>query len=173
MSIEMDLVDIINSRRSIRKYHDKNVSEDLVTKLLMAAMSAPSAGNQQPWEFIIIRNRNILDKIPEIHKAAKMIKEASVGILVCGNLEREKYKDFWIQDCSAATENILLAAHALGLASVWCGCYPRKERMEGLRELLHLPKHIVPFSLLPIGYGAEEKPPANRYDKTRIHIDEW
>ena len=166
-------MEAILSRRSIRKYTKKNVPKKLINKILEAAMSAPSAGNEQPWHFIVINNIQILSEIPTFHNHAEMLKEAALGILVCNDKNMEKHKDMWIQDCSAATENMLIAIHANGLGAVWLGVYPRKERIDGLINLLNIPNHIIPFSLVSIGYPAEQKPKTNRYNKSRIHYNKW
>lgn len=169
----MDAMEAILTRRSIRRYKSKPLPEETIKQLLDAAMSAPSAGNQQPWHYIVIRDRGILDEIPKIHPYAQMVKEAQVAIVICADLQAAKYKDFWPQDCAAATENLLLAAHALGLGTVWVGLYPVEDRMKPIRKLLAIPEPIVPFSLVPLGYPAEEKPRADRYDATRVHTDRW
>ena len=169
----MDAMEAILSRRSIRRYTDQPVSEEVVEELLKAGMSAPSAGNQQPWQFIIITSRELLDEIPRLHPYASMLPQAKVAILVCGDIQAESFKGYWIQDCSAATENILIAAHAKGLGAVWLGIYPREERVKALQKLLKLPEHIVPLSLISIGYPAEKKPPANRFDSSRVHHNGW
>ncbi len=169
----METLKAIMTRRSIRKYTDKPVSDEIIKKLLEAGMAAPSAGNQQAWHFVVINNRQILDEIPNIHPYSQMLTQAPVAILVCGNVEDERYKGYWVQDCSAATENILLAAHGLGLGAVWLGVYPRKDRVDGICELLNIPKHIVPLSLISIGYPAEEKSKANRYDESKISYNHW
>jgi len=169
----MDALEAILSRRSVRRYTQEEVPEEVIDEVLGAAMSAPSAGNGQPWHFIVIRNRDLLDEIPKIHPYSQMITEASLGILVCGDL-RLKNRDFWVQDCSAATENLLLAAHAKGLGAVWLGVYPLEERTRGFRKLLSLPKEIMPFALISIGYPAEEAlPRINRYDPLKIHNNRW
>jgi len=136
-------------------------------------MYAPSAGNQQPWEFIVIQDRSIIDRIPEAHPYAKMSLQAQLVVIVCCNTERVSKEPMWAQDCSAATQNLLLAAHALGLGAVWCGVYPRAERITALTELLELPDGIIPFSLVPIGYPGEEKGDPERMDPSRIHLDRW
>lgn len=163
----------ILNRRSIRKYTAQPVPDQLLIELLEAAMCAPSAGNEQPWQFVIIDRRAILNEIPKFHPYAGMLAEAPVAILVCGDQERDLHRGYWVQDCSAATENILIAAQDKGLGAVWVGIYPREERVRALRELLALPAHIVPFALVSIGYPAEEKPPANRFDAGRIHYNGW
>ena len=136
-------------------------------------MSAPSAGNERPWHFIVITDRNILDEIPKIHPYSQALNTAPVAILVCGDLKLEVHKDFWIQDCSAAAENILVAAQAKGLGTVWLGVYPRTERVDGIRKLVNIPDNIIPLAVIPIGYPAEDRPPAVRFDPSRIHHNKW
>lgn len=160
-------------RRSIRKYQQKDVSEELITELLRAAMHAPSAGNEQPWHFVVIRSKDRKQRIAEIHPYAQMAVQAPVVILVCGDLSLEKYKGFWVQDCSAATLNILLRATELGLGSVWCGIFPNEERVRAFRELFNLPENVIPFSLVPVGYPAETPKPVDRFKPERIHFETW
>lgn len=169
----MDAIQAVLSRRSIRRYTSQPVPQEVIEDLLKAAMSAPSAGNEQPWHFVVISDGKILNEIPKFHPYSSMLSEASAAILVCGDLREEKYKGFWIQDCSAATQNILIAACAKGLGAVWLGIYPIEERIKGMRKLLGIPEHIVPLSLISIGYPAEKKPPANRYNISRIHHNHW
>jgi|GEM_PF-112297 len=166
-------MDAILSRRSIRKYTGEHVPDQLVKELLQAAMSAPSAGNQQPWHFIVLRHRDTLTKITEFHPYSQMLKEASVAIVVCGDESLEKHPGYWVQDCSAATENILIAAQEKGLGAVWLGVYPREDRVTALRKLLGIPEAVTPLSIVSIGYPAEKKEPANRYNEQRIHYDKW
>lgn len=163
----------IFERRSIRKYTDKEVSDSIIKKVLKAGMAAPSAGNAQTWEFILIDEEEIIEKIPEIHPYSKMVKDASKVILVCGNKELEKYEDFWVQDCSAATQNILLEATANNLGAVWLGVYPVQERVNGLKKLLKLPENLIPFSIIPFGYPAEEKEIIDRYDENKVHYNKF
>jgi len=169
----MDALEAILSRRSIRRYTNQPVPDAIVDELLAAAMSAPSAGNEQPWHFVVIKDRKILDAIPKYHPYSQMLTAAPMAILVCGDPSLEKHEGFWVQDCSAATENLLLAAHAKGLGGVWLGVYPRKERVDGIRSLLKIPEHIIPFALVSLGYPEERKPPSNRYDATRVHRNTW
>lgn len=169
----MEAIQAILTRRSIRRYTDRQVSDELIKQLLESAMSAPSAGNEQPWHFVVIKDRQILNEIPKIHPYSSMLKEAPLAILVCGDESLQKYKGYWVQDCSAATENLLIAVNALGLGGVWLGVYPIEERVVGIRKLLAMPENVIPFSLISIGYPAEQKPPANRYDESRIHYDRW
>jgi len=169
----MDAMQAILSRRSIRRYTDKPVSDEVVEQLLKSAMSAPSAGNEQPWHFVVIRDRQILNEIPKIHPYSGMLKEAPLAILICGDESLQKYKGYWVQDCSAATENLLIAVNALGLGGVWLGVYPIEDRVVGIRKLLGMPESVIPFALISISYPAEQKPPADRYDESRVHHDRW
>ena len=169
----MDAIQAILTRRSIRKYTSKAVSEEMVTQLLEAAMSAPSAGNQQPWHFVVLNDHAIMDQVSKFHRYSEMLKQAQVAILVCADLSIETHVGYWVLDCSAATENILIAAHALGLGAVWLGIYPREERVKGMIELLKLPENIMPHSLISIGYPGEKKGPANRFNAKRVHYNKW
>lgn len=169
----MDAIECIHTRRSIRRYTGKDVPEDAVREILAAGMTAPSARNQQAWQFIVITNKDILKKIPGAHPHAAMAPNAALAILVCGDVSLETSKDYWVQDCAAATQNILLACHALGLGAVWCGVYPRQDRVKGLRKLLNLPDHIIPLSLVPIGHPAQPSVRMNRFKEERIHHNGW
>ena len=166
-----DLIQTILERRSIRKYTAEPVSEQAIQTLLEAAMAAPSASNRKPWQFVVVTRRETLDALAEAHAHGKMLFEAPLCISVCGDLtEMER---FWVQDCSAATENLLLAAVALGLGAVWLGVYPRDERVDAVRRILHLPDHIIPLNLISIGHPAEEKQPRTQYDAIRVHRGGW
>ena len=169
----MDATEAILTRRSTRRYTTEPVPDDLIEALLRAAMAAPSAGNQQPWHFVVIRDRATLNAIPQFHSHSEMLREAPVAVLICGGEWMEQHEVYWVQDCSAATQNLLLEAHARGLGAVWLGMYPREERVQGLRRLLSIPEHIVPFALISIGRPAEHKEPANRFDATRVHRERW
>lgn len=169
----MDAMEAILTRRSIRRFTDESVSEDLIESVLRAAMAAPSAGNEQPWEFIVIQERPMLNRIPDAHPHAQMAAGAPLAIVVCGNSNREKYPGFWVQDCSAAVQNLLLAAHANDLGAVWCGIYPDIERQGGVRTLLSIPESVTPLALVVIGHPDEEKLRADRYDPSRVHRDGW
>jgi len=169
----MDMMEKILSRKSVRQYTAKPVPREVIHEILHAAMSAPSAGNERPWHFIILTDRALLDEIPKFHPYSAMLKQAGVAILVCGDPALEKYKGHWVLDCAAATENILLAVHARGLGAVWCGVFPTEDRILNLRKLLSLPEHIIPFSLIPIGFPAEEKKAGDRFDSSRVHENRW
>jgi len=169
----MDAIEAILTRRSIRKYTDRLIPDDMTRMLLDAAMSAPSARNTQSWHFIVIEDRKVLDLIPQVHPYADMVMGAPLAIVVCGDRGMEPNEGYLVQNCSAATQNLLIAANALGLGAVWLGVYPRKERVDGIRGLLDIPDGIVPISLVSIGYPAEESYKADRYDESKIHRDRW
>lgn len=169
----MNIVNAIFQRRSIRKYTGEHVSREMVKQLLEAAMAAPSAGNQQPWEFVVVRDKEVLQKLTEVSPYTKMLKEADLAIVVCGDEAKEKHKGYWVQDCSAATENILIMAAHLGLGAVWCGIYPVDERVIGVKNILGLPQSVIPLGIIAVGHPAEHKEPANRYDESKIHYDRW
>ncbi|AQU03027.1 MAG: nitroreductase family protein [Dehalococcoides mccartyi] len=169
----MDTLEAIFSRRSTRHYQNGDVSPSELDTLLRAGMAAPSAGNQQVWHFVVIDERRILDKIPDIHPYSKMLKEAPMAIMVCADTSAETKPGYWIQDCAAASQNILLAAEALGLGACWLGLHPREERKEGISQLLNLPANISPLSLIAIGKKGEVKPPAGRYLESHIHKNGW
>lgn len=159
-------------RRSIRKYKKHMpVENEKLRKLLMAGFAAPSARNRQPWNFLIINERAILDKVPDYHPYAEMILEAPLAILVMGDRNMQEMDGYIAQDCSAATENILIEAAELGLGSVWLGVYPREERINGMRELFEIPLNLLPFSLIVIGYADEEKDSNQRYNEEKIYFN--
>ena len=163
----------IYKRRSIRRYTSKEVPDGKLVEFVKAGMNAPSAGNQQPWRFVIITERGMLDRVPAVHPYASMLKEAPAAILVCGDLDLDTHKGFWVQDCAACTENILLEIADQGLGAVWLGVFPREERVEGLRQLLQIPQNVIPFALIAVGYPAEEKPLKNEFDESRIMYNRW
>ncbi len=169
----MDAMQAIFSRRSIRQYTDKQVAPETIHDVLRAGMSAPSAGNERPWHFIVLTDHDLLDRIPTFHPYSAMLKHASAAILVCGDPSLERHPGYWVLDCAAATENMLLAAHAKGLGAVWCGVYPTEDRVENIRKLLGLADRLVPFSLVPLGFPAEIKQADDRFDESRVHWNGW
>jgi nitroreductase len=169
----MNTLEAIRTRRSVRNFATKAIPKETIEELLRAAMSAPSAGNEQPWQFLVMDDRKKLDSITKVNPNAKMCKEAQVAIMVCGDTTKEKYPGFWVQDCAAAAQNILLAAHDQGLGSVWTGIYPIEERVQGFKELLALPDNIIPFCLIPLGYPLKEPPQVARFQRERIHYNSW
>lgn len=169
----MDALEVLLSRRSIRKYEDRELPEGLLEELIKYGMYAPSACNKQPWHFIIIKERNILNEIADFHPNARMLKEAPCAILVCGDEIKAHDKGYWPVDCSAATQNILLAAHAVGVGACWLGIYPREERAAKMKKLMNLPEHIHAFSMISLGYPAEMPQHKQRSDSSRIHYNIW
>ncbi len=169
----MDGLETILTRRSIRKYTDQIIEDTVFVDLVKAAVSAPSAGNQQPWQFIIITDKEKLGKVLEFHPHAKMLLDSQGAILVCGDLSKEKHKGYWVLDCAAATQNILLAAHTNGFGACWLGIYPREERVVGMKSLVSVPEHVIPFALVSIGYPDEEKNPSERFDESLVHYEKW
>jgi len=163
----------IFKRKSIRSYKSKLLPQKFIKKILMAGMAAPSSWGSKPWAFVVIRERKVLDEIAERHGYANMCREAPCAILVCGIPEGMKEPEFLPQDCAAATENMLIEATTLGLGSVWVGLYPKKERMELLRELLNIPENVIPFSLVVLGYPAEKKKPNLVYISDKVHQEKW
>jgi nitroreductase len=166
-----ELIKTIFARRSIRKYTDESVSEKKVKTILEAAMAAPSASNRKPWHFVIVTERETLNRLADTHRYAKMLHEAPLCIAVCG--DESVAQRFWQQDCSAATQNILLAAQALGLGSVWCGVYPSEERVKDISGILGIKAPIKPLNLIAIGHPAEKKDPRTQYDESRVHMEQW
>jgi nitroreductase len=164
-------IDIVFARRSIRRYADRAVSGEDLRKLLEAGMAAPSSRNLKPWHFVAVTSRDTLDRLAEAHPHGKMLFEATAAIAVCGRIDISP--DYWIQDCSAATENILVAAAALGLGTCWLGCHPREERVRAIGEVLGIPEEIGILSLIAVGHPAEEKEPRTQYDESRVHREKW
>ncbi len=169
----MDIIEAIFTRRSIRQYRDDPIADATIENLLRAGMQAPSAHNTQPWHFIVITDRAILTKIPEFHPYSKMLTQANCAILVCGESADPMETGYIIQDCSAATENILLAAHAEGLGAVWLGIYPQYKRIKEIRRLFDIPAGILPVSLSALGYPSEQLPRTDRYQANRVYRNRW
>jgi len=169
----MDTLTNLSTRRSIRKYLQKPVETEKIEKMLRAAMDAPSALDEQPWHFLALTDPPILKQIPEHHSHSDLVKDAPAAILTCFDKALEKLPGFWVQDCAAASQNLLIAAHELGLGAVWIGVYPTDENVKGLQKLLKLPESIVPFSLTAFGYPDEPYPQKNNFLAERIHWNQW
>jgi nitroreductase len=168
----MDAMQAILTRRSIRHYTQEPVSDKEVTELLKAAMSAPTAAGQV-WHFVVIRDHSVLKAVQSVHPHAKMLERCSVAITICANPTQETLKGRWPLDCAAATENILIAANAMGLGACWVGIYPVEERIQKLRELLNMPDDIVTLSMVSIGRPDETKAPPDRFRLDRVHYEKW
>lgn len=176
MSQKNNTLETIHQRKSVRSYTDEVVSQEQLETLVKAAMAAPTAVNKQPWAFIAIREREVLDKLGNGLPYAKMLKKASAAIIVCGDLNKALEgweQEFWIQDCSAASQNILLAAQSMGLGAVWTAAYPAEDRMQTVKETLNLPEHIIPLNVIPIGYPTGIEKPKDKWKPGNLHWDKW
>jgi nitroreductase len=170
----MEALEALLGRRSIRAYQDRPVEPETVEMLLRAAMAAPSAGNQQSWRFVVVTDRAQLDRLAHATPYSGMLVQAPLAIAVCGDHTSERYpEDYWVEDCSAAMENLLVAAHALGLGACWLGYHPRQDRKDNARELLGLPDEIDTLGVASIGHPMETKQPADRYRPDYVHRDRW
>ncbi|MCY2989702.1 MAG: nitroreductase family protein [Planctomycetota bacterium] len=163
------------SRRSVRAYRQQDVADDLVRDLLQAAMAAPSAVAKDPWAFIVVRNREMLSKIAEGLPNGTMLRSAALGIVVCGDLQRthDRQLSYLLQDCSAAVENLLLAANTLGLGACWLGVHPREDRVKHIRTLLKIPEPVIPVAMIAVGWPAESPEPRTRYREDAVHRETW
>jgi len=168
-------LDFIFSRRSIRKYHDKEVPDEMITDLLEAAMAAPSAVAKDPWHFVVVKSRETLNKMTEILPNGKMLREATAAFVVCGDINQAHLNEesYMLQDLSAAVENILLGANNLGLGTCWLGMHPREDRISGIRALFDLPENIVPVCGIALGWPSEEPGARTRYKEERVHKEKW
>lgn len=166
----MELREVLLKRRSVRKFTEEQVSDEMISELLHAAMSGPSACNKRPWEFYVVTNE---DKLQELRKASMFTKISSkLAIIVCGNLANAlpmKMAEYWVQDCSAATENILLRVTDLELGAVWCGIYPQKRAQEKVKKILEMPEEHIPLNIIFIGHPAENPEARDQYDEKKIH----
>ena len=169
----MKTLEAIFKRRSIRQYKPGEISQQDIETLLKAAMAAPTARNCQEWEFVGVRDKKMFKKMLEIHPYARMLEHADCAIVVCGNTQREHAPGYWMADCGAATQNILLAATSLGIGSVWLGVYPNEERMAGVAKILGLPDHVKPLNIIALGYPDEKKEDVDRFDPAKIHEEKW
>lgn len=169
----LETLQAIHTRRSIRRFQSEPVSAGIVEEILSAAMMAPSAGNEQPWQFVVITDRDLLDAVAVIHPYANMAAHAPLAILLCGDLSLEKYSGFWVQDCSAAMQNLLLAVHAKGLGAVWTGIYPVEDRVKKFRSCFSLPDHVIPLGLAVIGYADQNPESISRFRPDRVHHNTW
>jgi len=169
-----ELKDIF-TRRSVRVYRDEEVSEDMLKDLLAAGMAAPSACAKDPWHFIVAREKALLNRIADGLPHGQMLRQAGAGIVVCGDLHQahDEQESYMLQDCSAAIENILLAASKLGLGAVWLGVHPRADRSTHMREVFGLPDAIIPISVISLGWPAQEPAPRTRYSEKAVHWEQW
>lgn len=166
-------MEAILSRHSVRRYSDKEIPESQLMEILHAGMSAPSAMGSRPWHFILVTDRERLDGVAGIHPYAQMSRQASAGILVCGEPSKETFEMYFQQNCSAAVENILIAVSSFGLGAVWVGLYPNATHVKIFKEYFKLPEGIEPFAWVPIGHLLEPARPDNRLDLTMVHRNIW
>lgn len=171
VNAEQAVLDNIATRTSIRDYEARPVEKEKIEKMLRAAMAAPTAMNKQPWHFVVVDQRNVLDALAGTNPYAKMLKKAPLAIVVCGNTDKMIEgggRDFWIQDASAATENLLLAAHAMGLGAVWTGAYPSEERCISISKVLSLSDNLIPLNVIVVGYPAEHPQPKQKFKEENL-----
>lgn len=171
VNAEQVVLDNIATRTSVRDYEARPVEKEKIEKMLRAAMAAPTAMNKQPWHFVVVDQRNVLDALAGANPYAKMLKKAPLAIVVCGNTDKMiegDGRDFWIQDASAATENLLLAAHAMGLGAVWTGAYPSEERCISISKVLSLSDNLVPLNMIVVGYPAEHPQPKQKFKEENV-----
>ncbi|MDE6291886.1 MAG: nitroreductase family protein [Muribaculaceae bacterium] len=175
-NVQKSTIEDIMTRTSVRAYTDKAVGSEQIDTLLRAAMAAPTAGNKQPWRFVIINDRATLDTISCNFHTMTMAKDASVAFVMCGD-ETATFdgegRDYWVQDVSASSENLLLAAHAMGLGAVWCGIYPMSDRVRQFSDMLHLPEDIIPMACICVGYPSGETTPKDKWKPEYIHYNTW
>ena len=171
VNAEQAVLDNIATRTSVRDYEARPVEKEKIEKMLRAAMAAPTAMNKQPWHFVVVDQRNVLDALAGANPYAKMLKKAPLAIVVCGNTDKMIEgggRDFWIQDASAATENLLLAAYAMGLGAVWTGAYPSEERCISISKVLSLSDNLVPLNMIVVGYPAEQPQPKQKFKEENV-----
>ena len=174
--LENKVLETIFNRKSVRSFTGESVSKEQLEELIHAGMAAPSARNVQPWAFISITDRELLNQLGNGLPYAKMLYHASAAIVVCGLPERaggDSPEGYWVQDCSAATQNILLAAESLGLGAVWTGVHPRDDRIRVVREILNIPEKVIPLNVIPIGYPDGKDKPKNKFRKENIFWNRW
>jgi len=159
------------NRRSIRNYTDQPIEDNTIQDLLEAAMAAPSAGAKDPWHFYVVRDQATRDQIADALPNGKMLRNAPVGIVIVGNIDKahDSSISYMLQDCSAAIENLLLAASMLDLGACWLGVHPREDRIERLKEILELPENMIPLSAIALGHPAQQQPPRTRYNPENVH----
>ena len=164
-------LETIFNRKSVRKYTERPVEKEKLETLVRAGMAAPSSRDRRPWEFVIVTDRDLLDKMGDGLPLARMLKETKQAIIVCG--DTVKSENAWPLDCSAAAQNILLAAESMGLGAVWTAAYPYPERMKIIQDALQLPEHILPLTVIPLGYPTGIEKPKDKYNKKQIHYNGW
>jgi nitroreductase len=169
----MDVIEAILSRRCIRRFTGEPISEKDLETVLRAGFQAPSAHNTQPWEFIIIKDKSKFERIAKVHPYAKMLPQAEVCIIVCGDSNKQSTTGFLVEDCSASLQNILLAAHGIGLGAVWCGLYPVTHLTKAIAEVCLLPDNIIPIGMVVLGHKGEDRKQEDRFKTEKLHYENW
>jgi nitroreductase len=169
----MDAMEAILTRRSIRQYTGEPVTDGEIRQVIKAGSHAPSAHNRQPWHFVVVRDPELILRVAEVHPYAKMAPQAGSCIVVCGDTACQEEVGFLVEDCSAAIENMLIAARSMGLGTVWCGLHPIRKLTDAMRAFLSLPETIIPVGLVVIGHPAENRIAKDRYDEAKVHWDKW
>lgn len=169
----MNTLDAIMSRRSIRKFTGQVISDENLELVLKAGFQAPSAHNLEPRDYIVVRSQDVLNQISDFHGFAKMLPNAGCGIIVCGDKNKQKEIGFLAEDCSASIQNMLLAAHSLGLGAVWCGLYPIEDYVQKISKILNIPGHIIPIGMIVVGEKVEDREIVDRFDSKSVHYDKW
>ncbi len=178
VNVSDGVIDCIMTRASVRSYTDEQVSDSIVNIILRAGMAAPTAANQQPWHFVVVNEHNLKDSITAAFEYTKMVEHCSFAVVVCGDMDNLFEGDipdggFWVEDCSAASENMLIGAHALGVGGVWCGIYPLKDREQRLRAILNLPSNLTPLNVMAFGYPAQPVAPKDKWAPAKIHYNAY
>lgn len=170
-----NVIKTIFNRSSIRSFGSNPIAKEQLELIIRAGMAAPSARNLQPWAFIVVTDRGIMNTLADRLPYAKMLNEASAAIVVCGVPEKagDSPEGYWVQDCSAATQNILLAIESLGLGAVWTGVYPRPDRVDIVREVLGIPQNVFPLNVIPVGYPKGENRPKDKFKPENIRWEKW
>lgn len=169
------VINNIMTRTSVRRFTSEPIGKDTLETIVKAGMAAPTAMNLQPWAFVVVTDRAVLDSLESVHPYSNL-KTATAAIIVCGDMEKAATdfgREYWIQDCSAATENILLAAHAMGLGAVWCGVYPNPAVQPQVARVLGLPHSVVPLNIITMGHPAAASEPKDKWDAARVHYQHW
>jgi len=175
-AIMNDTLKTIFSRKSVRSFHNGPVSREKLDMLVRAGMAAPTAVDKRPWEFVVVTDRAVLKQLADALPHAKMTDKAAAAIIVAGDVRKQwggMDSDYWIMDCSAATQNILLAAESMGLGGVWTAVYPEDSRIRSVRQILGIPPHIVPLNVIPVGVPTGREKPKDKYNPAQIHWNKW
>ena len=169
------VIENIMTRTSVRQYSSRAIAKDTLDILVKAGMAAPTAMNKQPWAFVIVNDRVVLDSLAAVHPYSHL-ENAAAAIIVCGDVQKaapDTTHEFWIQDCSAASENILLAAHALGIGAVWCAVYPNPNIQPEVTRVLGLPEDIIPLNIITMGYPTGDQQPKDKFNPNNVHYQKW